>query len=173
MRIAADGFDFHCRTAIRSKDFVTDLFLRLFRSADKFKLGNALSVADIERQILSSLHKHAVWQLDDILKSTKRDHELFDAIICDIARQAPIVDAVRPPEVAAKLAQIRDTLARADERTRDVLLTSYGHTDHISGKFALPPDVRAELCRRCNFGSTNAMVKFRSRKIEELRALFA
>jgi hypothetical protein len=69
--------------------------------------------------------------------------------------------------------RLRGALTRRDERTREVLLTSYLHFDQTSGEFQLPDEVRDALCKQWNFKNGNSLVKFRSRKIDELRALLA
>ncbi|HEV2295265.1 MAG TPA: hypothetical protein VGR35_15540 [Tepidisphaeraceae bacterium] len=151
------------------EDFVTDLFFRFVRSAGSLVLQNVHSFSDVERQILASFHQHAMWQLRELIRQHKAVSKLVDEMLQDVARRKGMhrpASAERSPNMA----RLEQALAELDERARDVLLTSYQHLDQ-AGEFKLPEHVRTALCERCNFKNGNALVKFRSRKIEELRAL--
>jgi DNA-directed RNA polymerase specialized sigma24 family protein len=153
------------------EDFVTDLFFRFIRSADKLKLANVHLFPDVERQILASFHKHAQWHLRDLIEQHEKVSKLVDAMLRDAAWRDGTSDRICVPDTSGNMDRLREALANLDDRSRDVLLTSYRHQDQTSGEFKLPNDVRTELCRRCNFSNGNSLVKFRSRKIEELRTL--
>lgn len=162
---------FHLPAGASIEDFVHDLFFRFVRSADKLKLANKHSMGDIDAQILSSFHQHATWQLQDLLDKHKRVREAVDVLLQDIAGRRTAMDVPGPSRDSAEVVRLKQAIQTLDDRARDVLLTSAPYVDIASGDFLLPEDVRIELCNRCGFKSANALVRYRLRKVAELRAL--
>jgi DNA-directed RNA polymerase specialized sigma24 family protein len=152
------------------QEFVQDLFVRFLRSADNVTISNKDSLPDVEAQLLKCFHGHAVWALRDKLRESKGADNLAGAFLRDMGSQRSDSDQPGDPRVAVNRNRLRVAMSAMGDRARDVLLTSFQHIDLETGEFHLPLEVREQLCSRCQFNSANAMVKFRTRKMAELRS---
>jgi len=145
-------------------EFVHDLFIRFVRFADRFKPSNTHSLADIERQLLYTLHVHAGYMIADLRRANQMPTH------CDLLELPIPVDTGNSPRIHELLERLELAMARLDERSRDVVIRSNPYYDNAERQFLVPDDVRAEIKAKWQLNSDNDIVVM-SIKLFSIRCL--
>jgi hypothetical protein len=150
------------------KAFVGRVFLRFQKYADRFNPDIARCPEEIPKLIRCWLAKQACWAIGEY-RVESENQEAGRANI-DPAELASNPRPQRPSRrFLLNLRKLRHVLRGWHEKDRDIIMTSIRHLDPDTGKFHVPDAEQERLRSAWGFASSNSLVKYRSRRLEDLR----
>ena len=172
----AEGLFAHCAKRYgrqlggpdENRCFVGAVFIRFRSYAQRFDPQVARSPAGLPKLVRCWLARQAAWAIGEWM--TAAENKAAAHVDVDlVGLPAPARIERRSPAFVRNLRRLRTVLRSMPAKDQDIIRTSYRYHDTEADEFRLPGHVQDDLCARWGFASRNALVKYRSRKLDEFR----
>jgi hypothetical protein len=151
------------------KCFVGQVFLRFQRYADQFDPAVAQSPSDLPKLIRFWLAKQAKWAIGEHrVEAENKEAACADIDVLELPTAA--VQHRRSKRFLDRLRRLKHVLRSWPAKDRDIIMTSFRHRDPETGLFHLPETEQERLRITWGFTSNNSLLKYRNRRVEDLRA---